>query len=94
MQCSAGLTSERSSKLCSTTKITDSDISRNVDTSVLAIADIQKKKMAVNIFIKLMNVRIKDVNTKNVPTDILKNANLMKNANSEQVAPTTMLRSQ
>ena len=31
---------------------------------------------------------------KNVPTDTLKNANLMKNANLEQVAPTAMLRSQ
>ena len=43
--------------------------------------------MTVNIFIPLINVKIKAVNKKNVPTDILKNANLMI-ANLEQVAPT------
>ena len=49
--------------------------------------------MAVKNVIPLMNVKIKAVNKKNVPTDTLKNANLMKNANLEQVAPTAMLRS-
>ena len=49
--------------------------------------------MAVNIFIIFMSVKIKAVNKKNVPTDILNNGNLMKNANLEQVAHTAMLRS-
>ena len=49
--------------------------------------------MAVKFFIPLLSVKIKAVNKKNVPTEIQKNANLMKNADLEQVAPTAMLRS-
>ena len=49
--------------------------------------------MAVTIFIPFMSVQIKAVNKKNVATDILKIANLMKNANLKQVAHTAMLKS-
>jgi hypothetical protein len=49
--------------------------------------------MVIKFFIPLLSVKIKAVKKKNVPTDIQKNANLMKTADLEQVATTAMLRS-